>query len=131
MNQQLNIYCDESCHLEHDGKNVMVLGAVWCPSDHVRDAHLSLRNLKCAYGLADNFELKWTKASPAKLDLYRAVLDYFYRDDQLHFRALVVPDKRVLNHSVFPGQTHDQWYLVVLAIRNQGYAMLVTAYPTD
>ncbi|HCF96046.1 MAG TPA: hypothetical protein DEW46_13385 [Verrucomicrobia bacterium] len=53
MNQQLNIYCDESCHLEHDGKNVMVLGAVWCPSDHVRNAHLSLRNLKRTHGLAD------------------------------------------------------------------------------
>jgi hypothetical protein len=110
MNQRLNIYCDESCHLEHDGKNVMIVGAVWCPADQVRDAHLSLRNLKRAYGLADDFELKWTKASPAKLDFYRAALDYFFRTDHLHFRALVVPDKSILNHAEFPGQTHDQWY---------------------
>ena len=23
-----NVYCDETCHLEHDNSNVMVLGAV-------------------------------------------------------------------------------------------------------
>jgi hypothetical protein len=26
-----NVYCDESCHLEHDRQQAMVLGAVWCP----------------------------------------------------------------------------------------------------
>ncbi len=31
MSQVFNIYCDESCHLEHDREKVMVLGAVWCP----------------------------------------------------------------------------------------------------
>ena len=30
---EYNFYCDESCHLEHDNSNVMVLGAVWCPKD--------------------------------------------------------------------------------------------------
>lgn len=25
-----NIYCDESCYLEHDGINVMAFGAIWC-----------------------------------------------------------------------------------------------------
>ena len=28
MNKTYNIYCDESCHLENDGKRFMVLGAV-------------------------------------------------------------------------------------------------------
>jgi len=111
MNAQpmLNIYCDESCHLENDKHNTMVLGAVWCPAGQVRDAHIALRNIKRSYGLADNFEIKWTKVSPAKLDFYRAVLDFFFRNDDLHFRGLVVPDKSVLNHQEF-GQTHDQWY---------------------
>jgi hypothetical protein len=29
MNKTYNIYCDESCHLENDKQEVMVLGAVW------------------------------------------------------------------------------------------------------
>ncbi len=109
MKEHLNVYCDESCHLENDGHRVMVLGAVWCPEVQVRDAHLHLRNLKRAYGLSDNFELKWTKASPAKLDFYRAVMDFFFRSEHLHFRALVVPDKTILDH-IRMGQTHDDWY---------------------
>lgn len=108
--ESLHVYCDESCHLEHDGKPVMVLGAVWCPAAQVRDAHLNLRNLKRAYGLADGFEMKWTKVSPAKMDFYRAALDFFFRSEHLYFRALVVPDKAILNHAAFPGQTHDDWY---------------------
>ena len=109
MKEILNVYCDESCHLEHDRKRVMVLGAVWCPAAQVRDAHLNLRNLKRAYKLDDKFEMKWTKVSPAKLDFYRAALDFFFRSEYLHFRALIVPDKTILNHAEFK-QTHDEWY---------------------
>jgi len=31
MAQVFNIYCDESCHLQHDRQTVMVLGAIRCP----------------------------------------------------------------------------------------------------
>jgi len=30
MNKTYNIYCDESCHLENDGKLFIVLGVVCC-----------------------------------------------------------------------------------------------------
>ena len=33
MPQAFNVYCDESCHLEHDRQKVMILGATWCPLD--------------------------------------------------------------------------------------------------
>ena len=32
-----NVYCDESCHLEHDGINPMLLGCVWCPESEKKD----------------------------------------------------------------------------------------------
>ncbi len=28
-----NVYCDESCHLKQDNSNVMILGAMYCPTD--------------------------------------------------------------------------------------------------
>ena len=31
MPQVFNVYCDESCHLEHDRQKVMVLGVIWWP----------------------------------------------------------------------------------------------------
>ena len=27
------VFCDESCHLENDDSPVMILGAMYCPSD--------------------------------------------------------------------------------------------------
>ena len=30
---EYNLYCDESCHLEHDDSDVMVLGALIIPKD--------------------------------------------------------------------------------------------------
>lgn len=109
MSVNLNIYCDESCHLEHDRQNVMVLGAVWCPQEKAREIAVRLREIKARHSLSPVFEVKWTKVSPAKWEFYRDFLDYFFDDDDLHFRALVVPDKSCLRHDEF-GQDHDTWY---------------------
>jgi hypothetical protein len=108
MTQVINIYCDESCHLENDGQPVMVLGAVWCPASKSREIAVRLREIKGAHGLPSEFDLKWSKVSPAKLEYYRAVLDYFLDDDDLHFRAWVA-HKADLRHAAF-GQSHDDWY---------------------
>ena len=37
------------------------------------------------------------------------ILDYFFDDDDLHFRALIVPDKKILQHEQHD-QSHDDWY---------------------
>jgi hypothetical protein len=68
-----------------------------------------LREIKVQYGLSPNFEIKWTKVSPARGDFYQALLDYFFDDDDLHFRALVIPDKSLLDHARF-NQDHDLWF---------------------
>ncbi len=110
MSEIFNVYCDESCHLEHDQQKAMVLGAIWCPLDKSREIAVRLREIKQKYGLAPQFEVKWTKVSPAKTDLYLDLVDYFFDDDDLHFRALIVPDKSMLRHDAIPGQNHDAWY---------------------
>lgn len=109
MSTTYNIYCDESCHLENDRQPVMVLGAVWCPLEKTRDMSVQLRDIKARHGLSTKFEVKWTKVSPAKQDFYLELLDYFFDSDDLHFRALIVPDKSSLRHELY-GQDHDTWY---------------------
>ena len=37
MTETYSVYCDESCHLEHDGVPTMVMGAVWCSRPAVRE----------------------------------------------------------------------------------------------
>ena len=87
----------------------MVLGAVWCPLEKARGIAVRLREIKRAHGLSAGFEMKWTKVSPSKLAYYLNAMDYFFDDDDLHFRALVVPEKTQLRHGDFD-QTHDDWY---------------------
>lgn len=109
MSQVYNVYCDESGHLEHDHLPVMVLGAVWCPLDKASEILTRLREIKTQHHLPSDFEIKWVKVSPAKQEFYLNLLDYFFDDDDLHFRALIVPDKSKLAHTEF-NQTHDEWY---------------------
>lgn len=109
MSEIVNVYCDESCHLERDRQKAMVLGAVWCFKDKASGIAERLKELKTGHGLDPQFEIKWTKVSPAKAKFYLDVLDYFFDDHDLHFRALIVPDKAGLNHEALR-QTHDEWY---------------------
>ncbi len=109
MTQTYNVYCDESCHLEHDHQKAMVLGGTWCPVEKVREISTRLREIKVQHGVKPDLEIKWTKVSPAKADMYLRLVDYFFDDDDLHFRALVVPDKAILRHDEHD-QDHDTWY---------------------
>lgn len=109
MGSNFNIYCDESCHLRNDHQQVMVLGAIWCPAEKVHDISIRIREIKKHHKMKSDFEVKWTKVSPAKAQLYLDLMDYFFDDNDLHFRALIVPNKSLLQHEAF-GQDHDTWY---------------------
>ena len=106
---EYNIYCDESCHLENDGNKIMALGSIWCPRVMKNEIFIRLRELKVKHNLRSDFELKWNKVSARKQNYYEDVIDYFFDNDDLHYRVLVVPDKSILNHSAY-GQTHDDFY---------------------
>lgn len=105
----MNIYCDESCHLPKDGQKAMVLGALWCLEGKAQEHNRAIAELKRKHDLSRYFEAKWTKVSPGKLDFYRDLLEYFFAQENMGFRAWVIPDKSILAHEEFK-QTHDDWY---------------------
>lgn len=108
MSETFNIYCDESCHLPNDRQGTMVLGAIGCLLSKTREIAKRLHEIKQEHGLSPDFEVKWNKVSVAKLDFYRAWVDYFFDDDDLVFRA-VIASKDGLQHDAY-GQDHDTWY---------------------
>jgi hypothetical protein len=125
MSQTYNVYCDESCHLENDHQRVMVIGAVWCPLDKVKEITIRLREIRERHGVASDFEVKWTKVSPGKLQFYVDLIDYFFDDDDLHLRALIVPDKSKLRQTD-ANHSHDDWYYSIY------YTMLKAVFnPAD
>lgn len=104
----INVYCDESNHLESDGISPMILGAVFGPVEKIKSANKRIREIKQKHGIAPNTEIKWTKVSPSKLPFYLDLVDYFFDNDDLHFRAVIV-NKSELDHQSFD-QTHDEFY---------------------
>lgn len=109
MPETYNVYCDESCYLEHDRQPIMALGAVWCPMDHARLIAERLREVKAKHGLPRHLEVKWTKVSPGKVAFYLDLVHAFFAERDLRFRAVVVPDKSQLRHEDFE-QDHDTFY---------------------
>ncbi|TCV95472.1 DUF3800 domain-containing protein [Biostraticola tofi] len=104
-----NVFCDESCHLLNDHHEVMVLGAVWCPDAITKKIGRDIRGIKVSHGLSPDFEIKWTKVSRGKIDFYLEVIDYFFSNPALCFRAVVVPNKSRLDHQRFK-QDHNVFY---------------------
>lgn len=106
--EKYNIYCDETCHLEHDGQKVMVIGGIKCPIDFRKRVCEDIYAIKKQYGIPQYAEIKWNKVSICNIDYFKEIVDYFFENDKLQFRAVIV-DKTKLNHDEFD-QTHDEFY---------------------
>lgn len=109
MSKEYNVYCDESCHLPNDDSKVMVIGAIWCPKANRRSIFARIREIKARHNFKPNFEIKWNKVSKKAVAFYIDLINYFFDDDDLHFRCIVIPDKTKLDHKAF-NQTHDEFY---------------------
>ncbi|MED3888008.1 DUF3800 domain-containing protein [Priestia aryabhattai] len=104
------IYCDESCHLENDKSEVMVLGGISCPDSAKQQVFKDIRDLKIKHGLSSWFEIKWTKVSMGKIKFYTDLIDYFFANKNLSFRGVVVTDKSSLDHDLYNNGDYNEWY---------------------
>lgn len=107
-NNIFDIYCDESCHLEHDKAKYMVIGAVYSDNQFTKEISSKIKEIKANHGFKMDYEIKWTKLTKANIELATDLLKYFYNCQYLNFRGYVI-DKSVLNHKHY-NQTHDLWY---------------------
>ena len=108
MPEKFNIYCDESCHLEHDGCEVMGLGAAWCRSADARELARLVSELAAKHNAKG--ELKWSKVSKSRHAYYTELVDLFFGTPGFHFRCLIVENKSRLNHEQFNRGSHDAFY---------------------
>lgn len=112
MKNLINIYCDESCHLESKDvtpeNRFMVLGGISCPNDLKQKIFREIKKLKVENHLQHFSEMKWTKISREKLMAYKSLIRYFFENEALAFRAVII-DKEQLIHDAF-NHTHDEFY---------------------
>ena len=119
----INVYCDESRHLEHDNSKAMAIGGIMLPAEKVRSVSSAIRNIKEIYNLDENFEIKWTRVTNNREQLYLDLIDYFVSVPYLGLRAIIIPDKSIIDHVLF-NQDHDTWYYKIY------YEMLYPIFKT-
>lgn len=103
------IYCDESCHLENDDSDIMVLGSILVDERLKSNYFKQIRQIKVSHNISSWNEIKWTKVSNSRLDFYYALIDWFF-ESEVYFRALVAKNKKSLDHSLYSNGDYDLWY---------------------
>ena len=108
-NKEINIYCDESCHLQNETEKYMFVSCICCPKESVRKISNDIQELKQKYKIWRFAEIKWTKVSASKEEFYYELLNLFLKENCLRFRTIIIPDKTKLQHEKF-GQDPNSWY---------------------
>ena len=115
MNKKtFNIYCDESCHLEHDHKKYMFLGSISSAYPQVKRHCKRIDELKKEH----NFyaEIKWSNVSMSKIRFYLDLVDYFF-DTDLRFRAIGI-NKSQIQCKEFDSTFDDFYYKMYYQLLN-------------
>ena len=105
-NNEFRIYADESSHLGESP--FMVIGAIWCNKNEVRNFTDKIKMLKAKYGIPEKVEIKWSKISGSKEDYYTELIKIFFGEEGVNFRAIVIPTEG-LDHELY-SQTEDEFY---------------------
>lgn len=102
------IFCDESCHLEFDKSDIMVLGSICCTAAEVPALNKEIKELRHKHGYHN--EIKWTKLINKQKDFYSSLLEMFFASTLMRFKATIVTNKHLLNHESYNDGEHDKFY---------------------
>lgn len=109
MTEQIyKIFCDESCHLQHDSADVMVLGALHCSAEKAIQLTKHIKWLRHKHNYKP--ELKWNKLQKHQWSLYKDLIDLVIEDESINFKATVVLNKNSLDHQQYNVGSHNNFY---------------------
>ena len=95
---KFEVYCDESgleALTRNDAHLYTGIGGIWLPAENRDLLKKGLQEIKNKYNIKG--ELKWKKLSPAFLDLYKEVIDFFFNAGYIRFRVILVEASKVDN----------------------------------
>lgn len=100
----LCFYCDESCHLKNDNSSHMSIASVYCRKDRRKVIVQAIQNIKTNYKISTTTELKWSKVSPATLQMYKDIFTFIRKYQFLKIRIVVS------NKAKIDKQVQHRWY---------------------
>lgn len=102
----IKIYCDESCHLQYDKSNILVLGALFCHEKNLKKIKNEFYSIKTKYHLTSNHEIKFTNVSKSKIKLYCELMNLIFKYDLKY----VAYGLYHFNKEILPKQQFDALY---------------------
>lgn len=88
----VEIYCDESRPdlLTSTDKEAVYtsIGGIWVPADQRDQVKSDIKNIRGKHQIFG--EIKWNKLSPKALPFYCDLVDYFFTNDNIQFRTILI-----------------------------------------
>jgi hypothetical protein len=120
---KIEIYCDESrpellTGNQPSSSQFSLLGSLWIPADNREIIKQNIKALRSEHGVWG--ELKWTKVTNAKLAFYKALVDMFFDQANLSFRAIAINSSNLdikLHHNNDPELGYFKFYYQLLSHR--------------
>lgn len=122
------IFCDESCHLEHDDSNYMLLGGIRCPKGKKEKIYNDIKKIKEKHGLSEHFEIKWIKVSKAKIEFYEEIIDYFFNENYLSFRTVIASKRNLVFGYYSKNDDFASWYYKMYYLLLYGFISINKRY---
>ncbi len=114
MNKTYNIYCDESCHLEHDHKTFLFLGSVSVAYNQLKGITQRINDLKVRHNFYG--EIKWGNVSKSQYRFYEELVKYFF-ETEMTFRSVGV-EKNKIDYEAFNKSYDDFYYTMYYYLLN-------------
>lgn len=92
------IYCDESgleALTRKDAHRFIAIGGIWMPSDFRAIFKGNINGIKERHKIFG--ELKWNKVSPAYINIYAELVNYFLDTPELRLRVIVIESRIIDN----------------------------------
>lgn len=104
------IFCDESNYMLQDTSNIMVNGALKIDEKCLLQAKKYIKYLRHKHNYYT--EIKWTKLIAKQWAFYKELIDYFFENNAMTFKATLVVNKSNARHEQY-NRDHNEFYYVV------------------
>ncbi len=107
------IYCDESRQeLFYDkdktSSGFALIGGIWLDAAHRASVKAEIKSIRAKHNLYSEF--KWTKVSERYIGFYMDLISYFFREDALRFRTIVLKNTELDSVKFHDGDNELMFY---------------------
>lgn len=108
---KFTLFCDESCHLQYDNSEVMCIGGIVVPDEHMQEYKQKIKDIKRKHGILH--EIKWNTVSKTHVEMYRELIDFLF-SSEMSFRCILIKHKSNISAHTLDRTEYDGFYFSII-----------------